>query len=465
MHSGSASARSSRRAAGRWSSTTTFVLATGGAAIGFNNFWQFPELVVGQGGSAFLILYLVGLLLIGLPLLLAQIAMGRRGHQSPMHSFARLAATHRADPNWFLVGWVCVISSMLILSYLSVMAGWSLAYFLRAATGTLSGLTADALGSIFTQLVNDPEKQLFWFSLFIGAVAAISAGGIRDGIERFARWATPALMGLLAGLVVYAAVSGDAGAALGKVLAPDFTRLSTGSVMQILAHVFFSLGLGLGIVFCYSAYVPDSVQPGRAAMGIVAIDTGVGVFATLAVIAILSAGEVDAASGPALFFQALPLAFDHLPGGRLAMSAFFAMIVLVALLAAVALLEPLVAWLVERFEMARHRAALLSGVILWGLGLVMMLSFHAWQFSFRFFSEIKKFGFFDIAQVLTTQALLPLTGLLMAVFAGWVMRPDEMRNTLSLRSPCSFDIWLWLTRVAVPLFLLALLFSLPGLLG
>ncbi len=456
---------SSRRAAGRWSSTTMFVLATGGAAIGFNNFWQFPGLVAGQGGAAFLILYVFGLFIVGLPLLLAQMAMGRRGHPSPVHGFMRLAAVHRADPNWFWLGWVCVVSSMLILASLSVMAGWALAYFLRAASGTLQGLTADALGSVFTQLVNDPEKQLFWYTFFIGLTVAVSAGGVRGGIERFVRWATPLVLLLLAGLLVYAGATGDLPGALGKVLAPDFTRLSAGSFQQILAHVFFSLSLGVGFVFCYSAYMPDTALPARAALGVVAIDAGVSVLAAIAVLAILAGGGVEAANGPALFFQALPLAFDHLPAGRLAMSAFFIMIVLVALLAAVAMLEPLTAWLVERFEFSRVRAVLVSGGALWVLGLVMMLSFNAWQFSFPFFTETRKFGLFDAAQLLTTQALLPLTGLLMAVFAGWIMRPEEMRGTLALRSPCSFDVWLWLTRLFVPLYLLVLLFSLPGLLA
>ncbi len=442
-----------------------FVLATGGAAIGFNNFWQFPGLVAGQGGAAFLILYVFGLLIIGLPLMLAQIAMGRRAHQSPVHGFMRLAAVHRADPNWFWLGWVCVVSSTLILASLSVMAGWAMAYFLRAASGTLKGLTADALGSVFTQLVNDPEKQLFWYTFFIGLTVAVSAGGLRGGIERFVRWATPLVLVLLVGLLVYAGVVGDLPGALGKVLAPDFTRLSAGSLQQILAHVFFSLSLGVGFVFCYSAYMPDTVLPSRAALGVVAIDAGVSVFAAIAILAILAGGEVEAANGPALFFQALPLAFDHLPAGRLAMSTFFIMIVLVALLAAVAMLEPLTAWLVERFEYSRVRAALISGGVLWVLGLSMMLSFNAWQFSFPFFNEVRKFGLFDAAQLLTTQVLLPLTGLLMAVFAGWIMRPDEMRNTLALRSPCSFDVWLWLTRLFVPLYLLVLLFSLPGLLA
>ena len=464
MHSGSASPRP-RRAAGRWSSTTLFVMATGGAAIGFNNFWQFPGLVAGQGGTAFLILYCFGLVLIGFPLLLAQIALGRRGHPSPVHGFMRLAAVHRADPNWFWLGWVCIVSSMLILASLCVMGGWALAYFLRATTGTLSGLTADALGSVFTQLVNDPEKQLFWYTLFIGMTVAISAGGVRAGLERFARWAVPTVLVLLAGLLVYAGVAGDLWAALGKVLAPDFTRLTATSFQQILAHVFFSLGLGVGFVFCYGAYAPDSVLPSRAALGIVAIDVGVSIFAAIVIYAILIGGEVEAAAGPALFFQALPLAFDHLPAGRLALSAFFVMIVLVALLAAVAMLEPLVAWLGERFEQSRARAVLVAGGLLWALGLAMMLSFNAWQFSFSFFGEIKKFGLFDAAQILTTQALLPLTGLLMAVMAGWIMRADEMRDTLTMHSPCSFDIWLWLTRLFVPLYLLFLLFSLPGLLA
>jgi NSS family neurotransmitter:Na+ symporter len=440
-------------------------MATGGAVIGFNNFWQFPELVTGQGGSAFLILYGLGLVLIGLPLLLAQIALGRRGLPSPVHGFLRLAAVHRADPNWRWLGWLIIISSLLILASLSVMGGWAQAYLMRAATGALNGLTAEALGNVFTQLVNDPEKQLFWFTLFIGLTVAISAAGVRDGLERFARWAVPAVLAILAGLLLYAGAAGDLATALDKVLVPDFTRLTAGSLQQILAHVFFSLSLGVGFVFCLGAYAPDSVLPSRAALGIVAIDVGVSVLAALVITAVLAGGEVEAVSGPGLFFQALPLAFDHLPAGQPSLSAFFVMIVLVALLAAVAMLEPFVAWLSERLDQTRARVVLLAGGVVWVLGLVMMLSFSAWRFSFPFFAEVKKFGLFDMAQILTTQVLLPVAGLLMAVMAGWIMRAEEMRDTLALRTPCSFDIWLWLTRLFVPLYLLFLLFSLPGLLA
>ncbi len=448
----------------QWSSSWVFVLAASGAAIGFKNVWQFPSLAAQYGGGAFVLVYLFCVLLIGAPLAAAETVLGQAGRASPVGSLRALAQRRRADPNWVMVGALAVAAGFLVLSYLSVIGGWTLAWWLRAAAGRLTGQTADGLASLFTAFVRDPEKQLFWHLLFLAAVLLVSARGVARGLEPAVRYAVPVLFVLLAALLGYALSLGEPLAGLTPVFALDFTRLDGYAVAHAAAHAFFSLGLGAGVLLMYGAYLGPRAPVGRLVAAVVAADTGVSLAAAALVFTVLAAGGVEAAAaGPALVFQAMPLAFDHVPYGRLFTVLFYTMLALAAWLSALALAEPAVAWLTERFALARARAAAVIGVVAWVIGLGVILSFNEWAFAFKFFGTLKTLGFFDILQIVTAELMLPLAGILMALFAGWILRPDETRPWLALRSPCAYDAWLWLVRLVVPLALLVVMFHLPRL--
>ncbi len=438
-------------------------MAVGGAVIGFNSLWQFPGLVAGHGGGAFLAIYVLALAVLGLPLIAAEMLLGQLGGLSPASTFARLALRARSDPIWVVVGFMAMAAGFLIFCFLSVIGAWAVAYLARALFGTLSGHTADGFGSLFTALVQDPEKQLFWFTLFVGVTVSVSMRGVQGGLERLVRIALPWLLGSLIALVVYAATLPAFAGSVKDLLAVDFMALGISDVLAAIGQVFFSLGLGSGAILMYGAYAPAEVSLPRATLAVAMLDTLVGMFAAVAVLTLLAQGGVDPASGPALVFQALPLAFDHLPLGRVLLPLFFVMLVAAALLAAVALIEPGIAWIKERFLWSRPRAALAVGVAGWFCGVVVMLSFNHWAFSFRFFDETRTLGLFDAAQILATNVLLPLAGAGIALFAGWHVERDLARARFGFLSPCTFDAWLWLTRAVVPLLLLALLFVLPGL--
>jgi NSS family neurotransmitter:Na+ symporter len=440
-----------------------FVLAGAGAAIGFNNFWQFPSLLYSYGGGAFLIVYLFCLLLLGLPLLSAQFMIGRLGRSAPDGAFHRVAGLVRADRSWWVVGAAAILGGFLIFSYLAVVAGWTVAYGLRAASGVLAGLTADGIGSVFTQLVQDTEKQLFWYTLYIGSIGLVSGRGLRAGVEPIIRYAVPATFGLMLLLLVYVLASGDIARALVEALRPDFSKLSWLGVLAAASHAFFGLGLGAGAMLMYGAYLERGTPIARVAISVVVLDTLAGLVAALAIYAALHAGQVEPVAGPALLFQALPLAFDHLPLGRLCLSLFFVMLIIVAWVSGLALFEPAVMWVVERFEWSRARAAFLCGAVAWLLASVVALSFNSWSFTFRFFEETKRFGLFDVIQIVTNQALLPFTGIASAIFAGWVLRPELARDELNMRSPCAFDAWLWLLRIVVPVALVCVMLQLSKL--
>lgn len=447
----------------RWSSASMFVLAGTGASIGFTNIWQLPGLAAQYGGGAFVLAYVAFVVLFGVPLLIAQVVIGRTARASPVYALRLLAPRRRHAVAWSAVGGIAVAACFIVFSYLSVIAGWMSAYVLRSAVGVFAGQTADGMASLFTALVRDPEKQLFWHAGFIGVCALIVARGVRAGLEALVRIAVPLVFALFLVLVGYAVAVGSFGSALLHVLEPDFAKLSWTALLIAAGQVFFSLGLGFGMMIMYGAYVREDVSIPRAALTIAGLDTLTAVLAAIVVFAVLFAGSVEPASGPGLVFQALPLAFDHLPYGRWFATAFFLLLSLVALVRAIPMFETVTVWVGERFRLGRVRAVAAVAVAAWAVGLVTVLSFNYWAFSFSVFGIEKKLGVFDLLQVATTQALLPLGALLLALFAGWALRTETTREALALRSPCAYDAWIWLLRLAVPLVLLALLFNLHKL--
>ncbi|HEX7044814.1 MAG TPA: sodium-dependent transporter [Burkholderiales bacterium] len=444
----------------RWSSSIMFVLALAGSAVGFKTFWYFPGIAAENGGGAFITIYLLLAFLFGAPLLIAQVMLGRRTHASPVKAFTDLAPPTRSGRQWALVGALAVVAGFITFSYLSVIAGWAMAYAVRALFGGLAGLTADGLGNRFAAFVQDPEKQLFWHSMFVLATGAIVARGVRRGLEPAARWLAPALYAALLVLAVYAAWIGGLGDAARHLFAADFAKLTPRTWLTAAAQVFFSLGLGTGVALMYGAYLKADASIPRATMTVVGLDVLTSIAVALVVFAVLFGGGVAPASGPTLLFQALPLAFDHLPHGRWLLALLFGLLVVVALLAGIALLEPVVVWLEERFAARRLRAVAASAAGAWMLGLATVLSFNYAAFSFSVFGVEKQLGAFDVLQSLSAELMLPLAAVLMAVFAGWMLKPDDARADLAMQSPCAFDAWLWLLRLLAPPLLVVLLFSL-----
>lgn len=439
------------------------MLAAGGAAIGFNNFWSFPQLAVQYGGGAFLIAYLLSLVLIGLPLLMAEFALGRSGRASPIGAFRYLTWRAHANPLWKLVGWMGVISVFLILSYLSVIAGWVIAFLVRSAFGVFAGLTADGMNAQFAHMVRDPERQLFWHTLFMTMTMLMVARGVRHGLEAVVRYVVPLLLGLMLGLTIYIATTDAFAHVATTFFSPDFDKLTGIGVLTAMSHAFFSLGLGAGAMLMYGAYLNVEARIPRVSFYVVGVDTITSLMITLVILSVLYAGNVELSSGPNLVFQSLPLAFDHIPYGRLLIVVFFALLVMAALTSAIALAEPVMVWLSEQFGMSLRRSALLCGLGAWSLGVVTILSFHDWAFSFKVFGVVKKLGFFDVMQVLTAHVLLPASGILIALFAGWALKPDTLREVLHVRPAWLYSVWLWLIRVVIPGLLLLVLFKLPEL--
>jgi NSS family neurotransmitter:Na+ symporter len=436
-----------------WSSRLAFIFAATGSAVGLGNVWKFPYITGEYGGGAFVLVYLGCIALIGIPIMMAEVLIGRRGGQSPIHGMINLARAEGKSTGWQLAGWSGVLGSFIILSFYSVIAGWSLVYVWYAVSGVFDVAAADpaqaaeAIGGIFSALLADPVALLLWHTLFMMMTVLIVARGVKAGLEKAVTYLMPALFVLLVFLVVNAAVStGKLTAALGFLFRPDFSKLTTEAVLVALGHAFFTLSLGAGIMVAYGSYLPRHISIARASITVSILDTVVALLAGLAIFPVVFAhAGLEPSAGPGLIFVTLPIAFGQMPLGTLFGTLFFVLLVFAALSSAISLLEPMVEYVQEHRGVRRVSAAVGAGVAVWLLGIVSVLSFNRWE-------EIKFFGktLFDLLDFITANIMLPLTGLLLAVFAGWMMSKQSTLDELEMQDGPGYRLWRTIIRYVTP---------------
>jgi len=437
---------------GQWSGRLAFILAATGSAVGLGNIWKFPYITGENGGGAFVLVYLVCVAVIGIPIMMAEVMIGRRGRRSPINTMRALAAEENANPRWQLLGWAGVIAGFLILSYYSVIAGWAVAYIFRAGSGLFTGQTADGIQSIFDNLVGEPERLLAWHTLFMVMTMIVVSRGVRSGLERAVRYMMPALFLLLLILVGYAWNSGSFQQGIDFLFHADFSRLSTNGVLIAMGHAFFTLSLGMGAIMVYGSYLPDRISIARTSIAVSIMDTLVALLAGMAIFPIVFANGLEPASGPGLIFQTLPIAFGHMPYGAFFGMLFFVLLVFAAWTSSISLIEPAVAWLVENRGMKRIQASVLAGSATWLFGLLTIFSFNMWS-EFRPLSMIPIFRdstVFDLLDYLTANIMLPLGGLLIAVFASWTMSRESSVEELGMGERFFYPLWRFLVRYITP---------------
>jgi NSS family neurotransmitter:Na+ symporter len=445
-----------------WSSRLAFILAATGSAVGLGNIWRFPYTAGEYGGGAFVLVYLLCVAAIGIPIMMAEIMLGRRGRQSPINTMRALAEREGATPAWQLLGWMGILAGFLILSFYSVIAGWTLAYVLRAGAGQFGGIDAETSASIFSALVADPERLLAWHTIFMVMCVMVVARGVASGLETAVRFLMPALFLLLAVMVIYAAQTGDFARGFSYMFQPDFAKLGARAgeaVLSAMGQAFFSLSLGMGAIMIYGSYLNSQASIGQNVLIIAVMDTVVALLAGLAIFPIVFANGLEPGSGPGLIFQTLPIAFGQMPGGGFFGLLFFVLLVFAAWTSAISLLEPMVAWLVENRGFSRVRAATLAGFTVWILGIACLLSLNVWS-GFTVFGK----GILDLFDYVTANVLLPLGGVAIAVFAGWIMSRDSSEDELGM-GPNSvlYRGWRLLIRFVAPAAVIFVFFNAIGL--
>jgi NSS family neurotransmitter:Na+ symporter len=429
---------------GQWSSRLVFILAVTGSAVGLGNFWRFPYIAGENGGGAFVLVYLACVFAIGLPVMISEVLLGRRGRRNPITTMRLLGEEESGRPAWRFVGIVGMCAGMLILSFYSVIAGCAFAYAVKAASGAFVALDSRSVTALFHLHTRSWLALSAWHTAFMIMTVAVVARGVERGLERAVQVIMPLLLVLILVLVGHAIHTGTFLRGALFVLRPDFAALTPEGALVALGHAFFSLSLGMGVLMAYGAYLPQDTSIGRTTIIVALADTAIGLLAALAVFPVVFSHGLDPAEGPGLAFETLPLAFSEMRAGVFTATVFFVLLTMAAWTAAIGLLEPAVAWLCETRGLSRPKAAIGVGVVVWLLGFLTVFSFNRLE-DLRFWrgTLYENIDYFSI------NLLLPLSGLAITVFAGWVMCDNSRAQELEPGG--GYRLWRFLTRYVAPI--------------
>lgn len=445
---------------GMWSSRFAFVLAVAGSAVGLGNIWKFPYMAGQNGGGAFVLFYLVCVVAIGLPIMISEIMIGRRGRRNPIATMRIVGEEEGSSPSWGLVGVLGILAGFLILSFYSVIAGWAVSYFVFSLGGRFTGATPESIGGLFGGLLGNWQVMAAWHTLFMFLTIAIVARGVERGLEKFVRLAMPGLLILLLVLLVYAVVAADFAAGWNFLFRADFEALTPNAMLEAMGQAFFTLSVGMGAIMAYGAYLPEGTSILRTSAWVVVADTSIALLSGLIIFPIVFANGLDPASGPGLIFETLPLAFGNMPGGTFLAPIFFGLLVFAAWTSAIGLLEPAVAWSVETHGRSRRVAGLVIGTIIWALGFLTILSFNVLA-DFRIFGGT----LFDNIDHLASNIFLPLGGLFITIFGGWVMCKNSSADELDISPGLAYSTWRFLARWLAPAAVLVVFLHATGILA
>mgnify|MGYP001818927367 FL=1 len=442
---------------GHWSSKMAFILAVTGSAVGLGNVWKFPYVAGQNGGGAFVLVYLGCVILIGLPVMMSEILIGRRGRRNPVATMELLGQEEGSSAQWRWLGVLGVVAGIFILSYYSVIAGWTLFYIVKSASGAFQGATAADVGSIFSGFVGSWQLVLLCHTLFMSLTVFVVARGVERGLEQAVRFMVPALLALMVVLLGYSITSGSFGRGVEFMFTPDFDALTWQSVLAAMGQAFFTLSIGMGAIMAYGAYLPEETSITGASGAVVTADTSIAILAGLVIFPLVFANGLEPGEGPGLVFQTLPLALGQLPAGALFSTLFFVLLSFAAWTSALGLMEPAVAWLVEHNSKTRQQAAIIIGLIIWLIGLGSV-------FSFNLLAETKFLAgtLFDNVDYLTSNIMLPIGGLTIAIFAGWVMCRNSSADELG-GAGTTYKLWRVLTRFVAPVGILFILLQAVGI--
>lgn len=441
---------------GQWSSRITFIFAATGSAVGLGNIWKFPYTAAENGGSSFILIYLICIFLIGLPVLCCEILLGRHGKRNTVNIFYRFHRDYATPLGWRIIGWIGIASGIMILSFYSVIAGWVGAYIFKSAAGAFDNMTAEAVNNIWGALLSNPEQLLIWHTAFMVLTAATLARGVRDGIERVVRYFMPLLLILLIGLVIYNALTWDMQSTLKFMFSFEPDKITPYVILEALGMAFFSLSIGMGAMMIYGSYLPGSKPILGTTAAIVVADITVALLAGLAIFPLLFSFDLNPDEGGAgLIFKTLPLAIGQMPGGHLFGSLFFFLLLVAAWTSALSLLEPFAAWCVEHRSWNRSGAAIATSAGVWLLGLLTVFSFNEWKDITLF--DKTAFGLLDYV---SSNIMLPIGGVLIVLFAAWVLPASIMRDEIGLRNKKWQKVWQFVIRYLCPAAIIMILFNL-----
>ncbi|RME30608.1 MAG: sodium-dependent transporter [Candidatus Zixiibacteriota bacterium] len=427
-----------------WGTRTGFILAAAGSAIGLGNIWKFPYITGVYGGGAFVLVYIGCVAIVGLPLMIAELIIGREGQENPVGSFQNL---HHKGSAWQTAGWLGVASGFVILSFYSVVGGQAIAYIFKSIIG-FSGTDAQ-ISSQYGALTASLGQSVFWHTVFMAITVGIVIGGIRNGIERWSKVLMPALFLILTGLMLYGLFfTGGGGKALAFLFRPDFSKLSAEGFLSALGHAFFTLSLGMGAMITYGSYMGSRARITNDAITISFLDTLIALMAGLAIFSLVFHYGLEPAAGPGLIFKTLPVLFAKT--GVLVSVPFFILLTFAAVTSAISLLEVVVSYFIDERGWSRTKATLIMGLLIYLLGLLSA------DFNLAVPFRGSERTFFDIFDYLSTNFMLPIGGLLTCVFMAWVVKDSIRLKQLGFSGPW-YQLLLFSLRFITPVAVLLVL--------
>lgn len=402
--------------------------AAAGSAIGLGNIWRFPYITGVNGGAAFLVVYLACIVVIGLPVMLSEFLLGRNTQKNAIGSFRKLSP---GSP-WVIAGWLGVSAAFIILSFYAVIAGWALDYIAKSALNVFAAKSPEQLEGLFVNLISSPVKPIIWQLVFMGITAFIVATGIKGGIEKYSKILMPLLLVIIIILDIRAVTLPGASEGLKFLFKPDFSALKWSSVLEALGHAFFSLSLGMAIMITYGSYIGKNENLGKTALHVSIADTVIALLAGVAIFPAVFAFGIDPGQGPGLVFITLPNVFQKMVGGPIFATLFFVLLSVAALTSTISIMEAVVAYVSEEFNLCRKKATLVVSVMISILGVFASLS-NGVLSKYSFFGK----NLFDFLDYITANYFLTIGALIICLFVGWKLDrkiiEDEITNSDSLK--------------------------------
>ncbi len=441
----------------QWGSKLGFILAASGSAIGLGNIWKFPYITGQNGGSAFIIIYLIAIAIVGFPVMLSEFLIGRKTQKDAVNSFKALSP----EKPWFFTGYMGVAAAFMILSFYGVVAGWTMTYTWEAVSGNLLSLDASQFPDHFGALIGDPVKPILWQVAFMVLTVAIVLGGVKKGIERWSKILMPLLLILLLIVMFRSITLEGASAGIDFLLKPDFSALTPTSFLVALGHAFFSLSLGMGTMITYGSYLSKDEKLPSAAISVSVADTVIALIAGFAIFPAVFALGMEAGAGPGLLFMTLPGVFQQLPLGTFFATIFFGLVVIAALTSAISILEVPVAFFTEKYNWTRTKATIILGFVITLVGMAASLSMGPWG-GFTIAGK----NIFDQLDWVSANILLPLGGLFILLFVGFGMKLKEAFEAADFSLDSKFGkTWMFTLRFVAPGFVLLVFLNALGVTG
>ncbi len=434
-----------------WGTRIGFILAAAGSAIGLGNIWKFPYLVGENGGAAFILLYLICVLIVGLPVVIAEILIGRSAQKNPVGSYRDLSHN---NPFWIIVGGLGVFTGFLILSYYNVIAGWCLGYVIESIKGTFHNLSEPgAAGELFKALSSQPGWTISYYAVFMMLTVFIIHAGVVKGIERANKFLMPALFLLIIVLVIRGITLRGAKAGIDYLIKADFSIISRKTFLITLGQAFFSLSLGMGVLLTYGSYMSKQDNIPTSALSIVILDTLVAILAGFMIFPAVFAMGMQPEQGSSLIFNVLPVVFNSIPGGYLFRIIFFILLSLAALTSTISLLEVIVTFVVDEFHLTRQKSALVFGVVVFIIGIPSAMSFCGWENL-----TVLNLSCFNFVDFISSNIFLPFGGICIALFVGWFWGvkksiPNLLEGAETIPKYLIY-IWSFIIRFVTPMLIL-----------